>query len=104
MTRPRPWTVADREVAAAHVSAALATGDAGRAVEALGVAARSRGMDVVARRTKLSREQLQNVFSGAGYPALSTVLAVCRALGLELRAQRRLPAATAPDQGEDDDE
>ncbi|WP_257263983.1 addiction module antidote protein [Endozoicomonas sp. ONNA2] len=64
---------------------AFSTGDSGYIAEAIGVAARAKGMADVARETGLSREQLYRSFSGEGSPTLKTLLVVLQALGLSLK-------------------
>ena len=64
---------------------AFSTGDSGYIAEAIGVAARAKGMADIARETGLSREQLYRSFSGEGNPTLKTLLVVLQALGLTLK-------------------
>ncbi|MGY0197287.1 addiction module antidote protein [Leptothrix sp. BB-4] len=75
----------------AFLEDAFETQDAGYIAQALGVAARARGMTRVAAETGLSREQLYRSFSGDGNPTLKTLLAVMKALGIELGARIATP-------------
>ncbi|WP_417701641.1 addiction module antidote protein [Pseudomonas sp.] len=72
---------------AEFMSDALETGDAGYIAKALGVVARAKGMTELARETGLSREQLYRSFSEHGNPTLKTMLAVMKALGIEMAAR-----------------
>ncbi len=86
-----PYDPADaltsKEAIAIFMADALETGDAAYIAHALGVVARSKGMGEIARETGLSREQLYRSFSEKGNPTLKTMLAVMRALGLEMTAK-----------------
>lgn len=68
--------------------AALETNDPGYVVHAQGVVARAKGMTEIARRTRLSREQLYRSFSSEGNPTLRTTLAVLQAVGIQLLATK----------------
>ena len=89
--RPTPFDPAEAlgsdAAIAAFVDDAFETQDAGYIAHALGVAARARGMTQVAAETGLSREQLYRSFSQDGNPTLKTLLAVMKALGIELAAR-----------------
>jgi len=50
-------------------------------------------MTELSRETGLSREQLYRSFSEQGNPTLKTMLAVMRALGVDMTAQPHKPAA-----------
>jgi probable addiction module antidote protein len=50
----------------------------------MGVVARAKGMTELSRETGLSREQLYRSFSEQGNPTLKTMLAVMRALGVDM--------------------
>ncbi|WP_028988789.1 putative addiction module antidote protein [Thermithiobacillus tepidarius DSM 3134] len=76
------------EAIAAFMADAFESGDAGYIAHALGVVARARGMSEIAKETGLSREQLYRSFSERGNPTLKTILAVLKALGIELVAKR----------------
>ncbi|WP_137819365.1 addiction module antidote protein [Pseudomonas sp. 2FG] len=66
---------------------ALETGDASYIAKAMGVVARAKGMTELARETGLSREQLYRSFSERGNPTLKTMLAVMKALGVDITAR-----------------
>lgn len=72
---------------AIFVADALETGDAAYIAKALGIVARAKGMTELARETGLSREQLYRSFSEEGNPTLKTMLAVLKALGLDMTAK-----------------
>lgn len=72
------------EAMAVFMAAAIETNDAAYIAHALGVVARAKGMAQIAGQTGLSREQLYRSFSEQGNPTLKTMLAVLKALGLEL--------------------
>ena len=72
------------EAISVFLADALETGDSAYVAKALGVVARAKGMSELARQTGLSREQLYRSFSERGNPTLKTLLAVTRALGVEL--------------------
>ncbi|MCH4563670.1 putative addiction module antidote protein [Halomonas sp. EGI 63088] len=76
-----------QEAIAAFMADALETGDAAYIAKALGVVARARGMTELSRETGLSREQLYRSFSEQGNPTLKTMLAVMRALGVDMTAR-----------------
>jgi probable addiction module antidote protein len=79
--------LASPEAIAVFVADALETGDAAYIAKAMGVVARAKGMTELARETGLSREQLYRSFSEQGNPTLKTMLAVMRALGVDLTAR-----------------
>ena len=66
---------------------AFETGDAAYIAHAVRVVARAKGMSELARQTGLSREQLYRSFSEEGNPTLRTMLAVMKALGVEMSAR-----------------
>lgn len=72
---------------AAYITAALETGDAAFIRDAVGIAARTRGMGDVARAAGLNRESLYKALGEAGNPEFGTMLSVLKALGLELAAR-----------------
>jgi len=63
---------------------ALETGDSAYIAKAMGVVARAKGMTELSRETGLSREQLYRSFSEQGNPALKTMPALMRALGVDM--------------------
>ena len=83
---PASALVNDEEMAF-FVTDAFETGDARHIASALGVAARAKGMTRVAKQTGLSREQLYRSLSMDGNPTLKTILAVMRAIDMELAAR-----------------
>ena len=66
---------------------ALETGDAAYIAKAMGVVARAKGMAEISAQTGLSREQLYRSFSEKGNPKLKTMLAVMKALGIDMTAK-----------------
>ncbi len=86
-----PYDPADaltnKEAIAVFIADAFETGDPAYIAHALGVVARSKGMSELARETGLSREQLYRSFSEDGNPTLKTMLAVMKALGLDMTAK-----------------
>ncbi len=75
------------EAIAIFTADALETRDPAYIAKALGVVARARGMTELSRETGLSREQLYRSFSERGNPTLKTMLAVMRALDLDMTAK-----------------
>jgi probable addiction module antidote protein len=75
----------ERQVA--YITAALETGDADFARDALGIVARARGMGQVAKSAGLNRESLHKALGETGNPEFTTVMRVVRALGLTLTAR-----------------
>ena len=72
------------EAVAIFMADAFETGDAAYIAKALGVVARAKGMAAIAHETGLSREQLYRSFSANGNPTLKTMLAVMRAIGVDM--------------------
>jgi probable addiction module antidote protein len=72
---------------AADISAALRTQNLRLVTEAIGAAAKARGMKYIASESGLSREGLYKALSGAGNPEFETILRVLEALGLQLQAE-----------------
>lgn len=56
-------------------------------IQALGIAARSKGMTEISKQTGLGRESLYKSFGKGKHPRFETVLKVIQALGLEFRLQ-----------------
>jgi len=77
----------NEESIAVFLADALETGDAAYIAKAMGVVARAKGMTELSRETGLSREQLYRSFSEQGNPTLKTMLAVMRALGVDMTAR-----------------
>ena len=89
-TKTRLWDAAEhlktREDMAAYMAGALEEGDVSLIAAALGGIARAKGMTKIARKTGLGRESLYKTLSRKGNPELETVLKVCDAVGLKLKA------------------
>jgi len=81
------------EAITTFMAEAFKTEDAGYIAHALGVVARAKGMTQVASETGLSREQLYRSISENGNPTLKTMIAVMKALGIELTPKRGQAAA-----------
>jgi probable addiction module antidote protein len=71
------------EAILAYLEEALDTDDPAFIAQALGTAARARGMSQIAKDTGLSRESLYKALSADGNPEFSTVIRVMKALGLK---------------------
>lgn len=69
---------------AAHMNAALATGNSALIVEALGNLARTRGMSQIAKDAGLARESLYRALGTSGNPEFATILKVLSSMGLRL--------------------
>jgi probable addiction module antidote protein len=69
---------------AAYLAAALETGDATFARDALGIVARAHGMNKVAHDAGLNRESLYKALGKAGNPGFGTVMGLLAALGLAM--------------------
>ncbi|UXH39908.1 addiction module antidote protein [Pseudomonas promysalinigenes] len=78
----------DAESIAIFMEDAFETGDAAYIAQALGVVARAKGMTTIATEAGVSREHLYRSFSAKGNPTLKTMLAVMRAVGLDLTSRR----------------
>lgn len=76
------------EAIAVFMADAFETGNAEHIAQALGIVARAKGMTELARETGLSREQLYRSFSEKGNPTLRTMLAVMRALGVDMTTRQ----------------
>jgi probable addiction module antidote protein len=72
------------EALAAHINAALATGNSALIVEALGNLARTRGMSQIAKDAGLARESLYRSLGTSGNPEFATILKVLTSMGLRL--------------------
>lgn len=84
----KPWDVAehlpDEAAIAAYIEAVIEDGDPALLAAAIGDIARARGMAQIAKETGRSRESLYRALSEKGNPELSTLMAVLKALGLQL--------------------
>lgn len=78
-----------KEEIAVFITEAFKTGDPGYIAHALGVAARASGMSRIADETGLSRQHLYHSFSENGNPTLQTMLAMMKALDIEITATVR---------------
>lgn len=65
----------------------LAEGDSGMIAEALGIAARARGMTEVANKSGIARESLYKALRADSQPRLDTILKVMNAFGVRLVVQ-----------------
>ena len=83
-----PWDSAaylkSEEDVAGYLEAVFEIGDPALISHALGIAARSKGMARIARKTGLGRESLYKALSKEGRPEFLTVFKVVQALGLKL--------------------
>ena len=66
-------------------------GDGALIRQALGVVARAKGINQLAKDTGLSRENLYSALSETQKPEFSTVLKVCHALGVRIKAAPAFP-------------
>lgn len=71
-----------------YLEAAMEGNDPQHIASALGDVARSKGMTEIARKSGLGRQALYNALSENGNPTLGTLIAVLKALGLELTVQK----------------
>lgn len=78
----------DPETIAIFIADAFESGDAGLIANALGIVARAKGMSKIAEESGLSREMLYRSFSEKGNPTLKTMLAVMRAVGVDMTARQ----------------
>lgn len=81
----------DAESITIFMADAFESGDAGHIARALGVVARAKGMTEIAKESGLSREMLYRSFSEKGNPTLKTMLAVMRAVGVDMTARQHTP-------------
>ena len=72
------------EAVAEYLQSAFESRDVAVIADALGVAARAKGMSALAEATGLNRQALYRTLSAEGKPELSTVLKVTEALGVKL--------------------
>jgi probable addiction module antidote protein len=75
------------EAVADYITEALLSYDLEAVTNAIGVAAKARGMTRIAEETGLSRESLYKALSGDGHPQFETIALVLQALGLRLRVE-----------------
>ena len=76
------------ETIAEYLVLAFETGEQALIRDAIGAAARAKGMTKVAEAAQLSRQSLYRALSRDGDPKISTLFAVLRALGVELRVEK----------------
>jgi probable addiction module antidote protein len=69
---------------AAYLAAALETGDAAFARDAIGIVARAHGMNKIATGTGLNRESLYKALGREGNPGFGTVMDILQAIGLAM--------------------
>lgn len=79
--------VTNRKVIAAYVTEALETGDPELVVIAIGDVARAQGMTQIARKARLSRENLYRALGAGTHPEFGTVLRTLTAIGVQLTAK-----------------
>lgn len=75
------------EAIAAYLDDALASRDSAQISQAIGTAARAKGMAIIAKKTNLGRQSLYKALSANGNPSFDSILRVIDALGLKLTAQ-----------------
>lgn len=73
-----------KESMQAYIDEAIKTNDAGIISNAVGIVARAQGMTELANKTGLSRETLYRTLSERGNPNLKTLIAVSKALDINL--------------------
>lgn len=78
--------LSSKEAQAELLTEALESGDAAYVAHVLGVIARAQGMSKVARDAGVNREALYRSLSKNGNPELATIMAVAKALKLNLAA------------------
>ena len=71
----------------AYLSVVIEEGDAGELANALGVAARARGIAQIAEETGIGREVLHKALRADAQPRFDTISRVCKALGVKLVVQ-----------------
>jgi len=91
---PAKYLKSDEEIAI-YLSEAFETGEPDYINHALGVAAKARGMTQIARDSGLKREALYRSLSQTGNPQFTTILAVMKALGLNLKVEARTKGDSA---------
>lgn len=82
----------DGEDIAAYLTQVIEEGDTGELAQALGVAARARGMAQVAEAAGIGRESLYKALRADASPRFDTIAKVCKALGVRLVVQAEHPA------------
>lgn len=77
----------DDQAIAEYLTIVLEENDPAALAQALGTAARARGMTEIAKATGLAREALYKALRADAQPRFDTVNRVCHALGVKLVAQ-----------------
>jgi len=72
---------------AEYITIVLEENDPSALADALGVAARARGMTEIAKQSGLTREALYKALRADAQPRFETISRVCAALGVRLVAQ-----------------
>ncbi|MBW4056796.1 MAG: putative addiction module antidote protein [Proteobacteria bacterium] len=72
---------------AAYITIVIEDGDASELANALGIAAKARGMSEIAQAAGLTREALYKALRPDAHPRFDTISRVCAALGVRLVAQ-----------------
>jgi probable addiction module antidote protein len=84
----RKWDTSEHldspEMIREYLSAALEQGDSELLIEALGNVAKAQGMSEIARKTRLSRQNLYKALSPGSSPKFDTIQKVIEALGCKL--------------------
>ena len=97
MAKAKPFDPADYldspEMIAAYLTEALESSDSALVAMAIGAVARARGMQAVAEKAGLSRENLYRALGGDAKPEFATILKVLNALDISLVAQPQKHAA-----------
>ena len=76
---------------AAYLTQVIEEGDTSELAQALGIAARARGMAKVAEATGMGRESLYKALRADASPRFDTIAKVCKALGVRLVVQAEYP-------------
>jgi probable addiction module antidote protein len=95
----KPFDMADYiktpEDAEVYLQVVLEENDPELFQDALGVVARSKGMQAIARQSKTTRAGLYKALSAAGNPEFATVMRVVEALGYRFAVHRLRPKGPA---------
>ena len=83
----------DDQAIAEYLTIVLEENDPAAFAQALGTAARARGMTEIAKATGLAREALYKALRPDAEPRFETINRVCHALGVKLVAQPLVPPA-----------
>lgn len=76
----------DEQAIADYLAIVMAEDDPGALAQALGTAARARGMSAVAEASGLTREALYKALRPGAQPRFDTIQRVCAALGVRVTA------------------